>query len=323
MKRKKATDKREQEYAPVNDKFLRKKGITPDTERGRTVLNKFGEIVEPVNRYDRQFAVSDSGEQYYMKSRIEYINLQGPNHHFKEVELKPSIISPIVNSYINYLIDKKKVHLPKLENKKLVFKEGNIPFTEKEGEATAYSGKPIKLSNGKTMVLLDSRLSDSQKIATAYHELVHARGVYDEKEAHLETIYGLREMMKSYGDLIKNEDEWRKWFKDYDPDVLTNEGRKPGEIREAVNYAIRARSSFDVSLHDIGRKFKKSKLERKVEIIFYIMLPIFLAYFLFTPKLTGFVSLQTNYIAASFLGIIFFFFLVVFLYFKLIKKRKS
>lgn len=165
MTKKKAVDKREQEYVPVDDKFLRKRGINPNTERRRTVLNKFGEIVEPVNRYDQQFAVSDDGEQYYMKSRIEYINLQGPNHHFKEIELKPSIISLIVNSYINYLIDKKKVHLPKLENKKLVFKEGNIPFTEKEGETIAYSGKPIKLSNGKIMVLVDSRLSDSQKIA--------------------------------------------------------------------------------------------------------------------------------------------------------------
>jgi hypothetical protein len=255
-----------------------------------TRLDSFGQIIE-AKKPKKVLGESDGGEYYYEKNGQEYLGILDPEGKVHDLRLFPGYIGPIIKDYISYMGDKGMVNLPELK-REVIIREADFPFVKKEGVAKAYSGKKIDLKDRRVMVIVDSKLSDAEKIATFYHEHVHTRGISHEKETQLETIHGLREMMKSYPGLIKNEKEWGKYFASQNnPDLLDEIGA--GKIRQAVNYAIGVRPSFDVSFGDIKRKLKSARrgnLEKKV---LAISISSLLISFLFINKnILGYVILE-------------------------------
>jgi hypothetical protein len=141
--------------------------------------------------------------------------------------------------------------------------EGEMPFAERTKEGVLiWSGKPIEIFDAggvkKTLVVLDSRLTNPEKIATAFHELVHTRGILNERKAQIETIRGLIKMMDAYPELLENEMALSSWkFQEGSLEVLTGVEGNPKTLIDAVNYAIRSRGEFDVTLTDIKRILKE------------------------------------------------------------------
>jgi hypothetical protein len=235
-----------------------RKIIPTTTETTGVKINSYGEIITSVDDFDTLLGASKvSGEQYFTRGGEEYLNMQGPHADFKTLQIKPSVISPIVEDYINYLSKNELLNLPKTGTEKLIFVEGESPFAEltKEG-ILIWSGKPIEIidANGvkQTLVFIDSRLSNSQKITTAFHELIHARGILNERETQLQTIRGLVKMMDTYPELAGNENLLSGWkYQEESLNILTDVGRDPTVLRDALNYAIKSAGEFDVSPTEI------------------------------------------------------------------------
>ncbi len=259
-------------------------------------LNAFGEILDFTSKKSEVIGVTEHKERFYSKDGDTFLDYAPKDGKQKRIKVSKSVLGPIVNEYMNYLSDKGKIDLRELKNSEVIIVEGKLPGIKKEGKTKVYTGKcddlHMKDEGTKKFIVIDETLSDKEKIATVYHELVHARGETDETKTQSDTIYGLREMLKSYAGLMKDEDNWDKYFgQNNDPDILGGEGYRKGMIRDAVNYAISARKSFDVSSKDIRQRFRKSeragsvgKLEKKVAAI----IGFALAFFLLSPKITGF-----------------------------------
>lgn len=260
-------------------------------------LNAAGEIVDDFTSEKSEIiGETEQGEKYYTEGGNTFIDYRDAKGKQTKIKINRSVLGPIVNDYINYLRDNKKIDIRKLDGSDVIIMEGELPGKEEKNQTEEYSGKSEEISinnKKKQFIIVDKRLSDEKKIAVIYHELVHARGEGDETKTQNETIYGLREMLKSYPDLMKNEASWEEYFgSGNDPDVLEAEGYKKGTLRGAVNYAISSRKSFDLSSRDIRKSLRKSeragskgKLERKVAAIIAICIGVI--FLILKPNITG------------------------------------
>lgn len=287
---------------------------TPPEEKSKSKyqkpirLNKYGELAEDfTTKASKVMGETDAGEKLYVENGKTYLDYRTHTQNQKRIAVRQSFLGQIVNDYMNYLSGEKKIDLPQVDSSDVIILEGKLPEIVKVGKTKEYGGKCETITvieDGKEIrkyiVVIDKRLNDKEKITTLYHELVHARGIYDDTETQLEAIHGLREMLKSYQELLEDEDSQEKYFgSGHDPDVLEGEGHKKGTIRGAVNYAISSKGSFDLSYKDIAKKFRGTKragatgkLEKIVGAVLAIILSILFAYSILTPKLTGFVILD-------------------------------
>lgn len=304
----------------VDDKGVVHEGVRPaaykSLRKSETRLNSYGEIIEDSPTDDEQiYGVTSDGDRYFRRQGGEYLKLRSQDGKMHEMRVKKNHLGPIVNEYINYLIDSKIVNLPKKKNSDIIFLEGAMPTKVRVGNHYEYAGKCERLDSQKNLVVVDNSLSQSEKIATLYHELMHARGIGSDREAHTATIEGLRAMMKTYPHLMRHEEEWGKYFNEgNDPDIL-EEGSKYETLRGAVNYALTSRSSFDIPLKDIKQRFRnqRSNLERYVGVLFCCAL--FGAVITYSQALqtTGRSISEGAIISGGFLGIAVFFLAVAFL----------
>ncbi|MGV8151708.1 MAG: hypothetical protein ACP5OG_01380 [Candidatus Nanoarchaeia archaeon] len=277
---------------------------------GNAKFNESAELIEN----DKKLGVN-----YYRKNGKEFYDLTGPKGNTEAVEIHPWVIGNSFNKIFNYINSKNS--RSKSNAKELIFVSGEIPFMEKKGKTYEYSAVKVDVGDGREMIIVDSRLSNPAKIANLYHELVHSSGndfplgvnptekQVDEleKEVHLQTISGLRSLYKEMPKVYKKIENGKvKGLSDSDLSMFydKHEEYDPQILRDAVNYAIASRDSFDISRKDIRDRFrseKPGKLETSLGAIFFIM-GIILS--VFSAKVNGLV-IGENITKAPFVGIAF------------------
>jgi hypothetical protein len=275
-------------------------------------LNKYGELLPSIHE-----PVKKEGKRFYSRHGKEFYFLEGPEGEKpKRMELTESVAGRNIWGYVNDLIRRGKLELPKGYLDNLEIREGEIPYMKKEGNSYEYGGVKVGLNDERDLIIVDKRLSEPEKIATLVHELVH-RGGYDfekgysptekeieetERKTQKEAIKILRTMERDFPELIK---------KDYDSTNLEPKlhayENTPGIFREALRYAVKSRKSFDITLSDVKEAFRSVAsrgLERKLGIFLIVM---GLTFGLFNFRFTGAV-IGTNFLPANWgfiLGLVF------------------
>jgi|TARA_B100001971_G_C18168231_1_gene525537 hypothetical protein len=157
---------------------------------------------------------------------------------------------------------------------RLSFVEGEFKTRIQSGKGSLYDSVTEHKGKENYTVVIDDRLSESEKIAKLSHEIGHLLGGHkvDERDAHKLAIGQLYNILRSYETLL-------------DPDVRSRLKKKTGrdavnpseipreQIKNGLQYLIDTRNSFGVSdadLKEIGIEFRRSQgLEGMVGLIIF------------------------------------------------------
>jgi len=259
-------------------------------------LDSFGDLMPWIHK-----KVQKLGERFYSSGGNEFLYLDSPPEvggSARRVNLVPSGIGSAVKKYFSYLSNKGELPFDSSKLDHISVYEGEIPFIQPKGKTQEYGGVKVDTGNGE-IILVDSRLSDSEKVATVFHELVHGAG-YDfprgkipsakeldalEKRTQLETISGLRKMDKDFKELVKT---------DYDAGSDLDCGRmhqwetkSPDIFREAANYAVASRGSFDLSFGEVKGHLKRDRSGLEKSLVISVIIGLVFGILFLDTNLTG------------------------------------
>ncbi len=205
------------------------------------------------------------------KTFFERVGIEGGGHSsefdlFKDTELAKEV------SYVlrGYRVLERLHKAPHLEvGKGIHVFSTRFPQFKREGEIAFYGGKINESPHqpGEYWLMIDERLSETERLAVIAHELGHLAGGFHEEERPTQKA-AIQVMTELYGgyDILadaKTVEDLHKGGIDFDIRERPRE-----EFRKALEYLTRSRYAFGVTkedLQDAGLQIEQRKRHRGLE----------------------------------------------------------
>lgn len=325
----------------LRDSVMRRKGLSFDKQDSQ-VHEFYGRIGETLGRY---LSRGTSLEEYFSGEDEKSRDLNDRETRHKWA-VKLNKIRNLKNEVRNYksAVKKSRDYLLKVtkenyEQLEKLFRDfekkriGSEEFSERAAElARSYQRAIVGVSQQTGFNLRKSDLEEANAYYLKYDSLINIGRLKDvseedKREFILSRIKTLREvnpyerisMTTNLDDPVFSDAYLTSMMEEHSHFVH----RKPYQYAQqySAEELLKIKDLYGLPDREVRKRFfkrKPSDLERKVETLFFIILSVFLAWAFGTFSFTGY-SVVPFYLQASvgsFLGILFFFFLIAWIYFK-------